>query len=94
MNAREFADTLGPLAAYCVVLPVHNTVACKSNHWGFSWYSRPDAWRNLPQVLTWDTQEGAQLFADMNGGTVKPLSEVFDQSVILPTTESQPTDPE
>lgn len=49
-----------------------------------SWRTPAEAWRNLGNVLTWDTRDGAQRFVDMNGGTVIPLSEVFDHTVILP----------
>lgn len=78
---------------YCAVRGT--AVACRAGIADcIRWASRADAWRNIGNVLTWETQEGAQLFVDMNGGTVTPLAEVFDQSVILSPIESQPTVPE
>lgn len=81
---------------YCVTLPgVEFAVVCRAgNYTGLAWRTPVEAWRILTDVLTWETQDGAQKFADMNGGTVTPLAEIFDQSVILPPIESQPTDPE
>lgn len=49
------------------------------------WLILRTAWRALDHVLAWETREGAQRFADMNGGTVTPLSEVFTGAGILPT---------
>lgn len=72
-------------APYCVTLPGLGAVACRAGIAdGVSWRLYSDAWRCVGNILTWDTEDGAQLFADMNGGTVKPLSEVFDHTVILP----------
>jgi hypothetical protein len=67
------------------------TVACRCPHavaGPIEWYPLRTAWRALDHVLTWDTEDGARRFVDMNSGTVKPLSEVFDQSVILSPIEN------
>jgi hypothetical protein len=61
-------------------------VACRCPHAVGSpieWYPLRTAWRALDHVLTWDTEDGAQRFADMNGGNVTPLSEVFSGPGIL-----------
>lgn len=81
---------------YCVTLPALGCVWCRGwePNCGATVLTRREAWRAVCNILTWETQEGAQKFADMNGGTVKLLSEVFDQSVILSPIESQPTAPE
>lgn len=47
-----------------------------------AWPTLPEAWRTLDRVLTWDTYDGAQRFAEMNGGTVKSLAEVFTSGVL------------
>lgn len=76
---------------FAVVLA--DTVACRCPHalaCPIEWYPLRTAWRALDHVLTWETEDGAQRFVDMNGGTVKPLSEVFDQSVILSPVDSKP----
>lgn len=66
-------------APYCVTLPGLGAVACRAGIAdGVSWRLYSDAWRCAGNILTWDTREGARRFADMNGGTVKPLEEVFD----------------
>jgi len=42
---------------------------------GFKWRT-PDANGRAPDdVLTWETRDGAQKFADMNGGTVTTITE-------------------
>lgn len=91
-GGRDYA-----VSPYCVVLPALGVVACRVTILSVTpetaydvWRLLPTAWRDLDHVLTWDTQEGAQLFADMNGGTVKSLSEVFDHTVILAPSDSQP----
>lgn len=71
---------------YCVMRA--GTVACRCPHalaCPVEWYPLRTAWRALDHVSTWDTQDGAQLFADMNGGNVTLLSEVFRGPGILPT---------
>lgn len=79
------------MTVFCVVLPALGCVWCRnsSNFAGTAvCTSYAMAWRELRRVLTWETERGAQLFADMNGGTVKPLSEVFDHTVILAPLET------
>lgn len=72
------------MSKFAVVLPAVGVVACRAG----VWRTPAEAWRNVGNVLTWETEDGAQLFADMNGGTVTPFSEVFDQTVILSPLET------
>lgn len=84
------------MSPFCVTLPGLGCIWTRPWETGCGAVITPyaEAWRAVYNVLTWDTPEGAQRFADMNGGTVKHLSEVFDQSVILSPVETQsPTEP-
>lgn len=90
---RIQGDAMNP--PFCVILvnPAGTSVASRCPSLvcePFGWMVIARAWRALDHVLTWETEDGAQRFADMNGGTVKPLSEVFDQSVILSPVDSKP----
>lgn len=86
------ADTLPPLAPLCVVMP--GTVACRCAAYRPGsptvWRNLADAWMDIGSVLTWGTLVGAQLFADMNGGTVTPLTEVFREPGIVPAVHPAP----
>lgn len=41
------------------------------------WTTPDTAWWRIHTVLTWETEDGAQRFADMNGGVVTPFTVVF-----------------
>lgn len=72
-----------PLELYCVVR--RGLVATQ----GGVWKLPADAWREYLMILMWETRHGATLFAEMNGGDVKLVSETFDPSVILRPSETR-----
>lgn len=39
-----------------------------------------------PMILTWETREGAQKFARMNGGTVTTWPEFSKRGIVTPVT--------
>jgi hypothetical protein len=75
---------------YAVTRPssIGTVVACHFPD-GTEWMGLREAWRHWTFILTWETEHGAEQFAAMNGGTVTPLAEVFDPSVILGPSETR-----